>query len=96
MDETFGRGDHYANNLDGLEGFTNDDVPNAYKTYKEAYNGPNRMLDVNDYEKNAKDAEAAADSYETNIATDLNFSDANRNAVFGRVEKRVRTMIAKL
>ena len=31
--EDFGRGNHYASDLDGLEGFTNDDVPNPYETY---------------------------------------------------------------
>ena len=48
----FGRGDHYASNLDGIEGLTNDDAPKPYNTYKEAYNGPNAMLDVDYYVKN--------------------------------------------
>ena len=34
LSEDFGRGDHYASNLDGLEGFTNYYVPNPYKTYE--------------------------------------------------------------
>ena len=36
LDEVFGRGDHYARYLDGIEGFTNDDVPKPYDTYKYA------------------------------------------------------------
>ena len=28
--EAFGQGDHYASNLDRIEGFTHDDVPNLY------------------------------------------------------------------
>ena len=32
--EAFGRGDHYASDLGGIEWFTNDDVSNPYKTYK--------------------------------------------------------------
>ena len=59
--EDFGQGYHYASDLDGLEGFTNDDVPNPYKAYGEAYNGPNLMLNVDDYVKNTKDTEAAVD-----------------------------------
>ena len=39
--EAFGLEDHCARNLDGLGGFTNDDVPNPYKNYKEEYNGSN-------------------------------------------------------
>ena len=54
--EDFGRGDHYASNLDGLEGFKNDDVTNPYKTYEYAYNGPNAMLDADDYVNNSKDS----------------------------------------
>ena len=48
------------------------------------------MLDVDDYVKNSKDAESSADSYDTYIGADLNFPDANRNTVYGRVDKRVR------
>ena len=36
--EDSGIGDHYASDLDGLGGFTNDDVPKPSKTYEEAYN----------------------------------------------------------
>ena len=39
--EYFGKGDHYASDLYGLEGFKNDDVPNPYETYKESYNDTN-------------------------------------------------------
>ena len=63
--EAFGQGDHYASNLDGLEGFTNDDVYKLYETYKEAYNGTNVMLDTDEYVNNSLNAEAAADSYYT-------------------------------
>ena len=52
-----------------------------YKTYKEAYNGPNAILDVDDYINHSEDAEAAADSYDTYISAELNFPDAYRNAV---------------
>ena len=31
--EAFGQGDYYASDLDGLELFTNDDVPYPYDTY---------------------------------------------------------------
>ena len=48
------------------------------------------MLDVDDYVKNAEDAEASSDSYDTYIGADLNLPDANGNAVYGRVKKRVR------
>ena len=83
LDEDFGRGENYASNLDGLEGFKNDDVPNLgdwdhgkqqrsdglegfknddvpspYENYKESYNGPNAMLDVDDYVKNDDYAES--------------------------------------
>ena len=85
-----GQGDHYSSDLYGLEGFTNDDLPNPYKTYEEAYNGPNAMLDVDDYVKNAEDAEAAADSYETYIGAELNFPDSDGNALYVRVKKRFR------
>ena len=90
MTEAFGRGDHFATSLDGLEGFANDDVPNPYERYEEAYNGPNAMLDVDDYVNNAEDAEAAADSYDTYIGAELNFPDADGNVVYGRVKKRVQ------
>ena len=36
LDEALGLEDHYARNLDGIEGFTNDDVPNLYETCEEA------------------------------------------------------------
>ena len=51
LDQAFGKGDHYDRNLDGLEGFTYDNLPNPYKTYEKSYNGPNAMLNVNDYVK---------------------------------------------
>ena len=54
--EAFGQGEHYARNLDGLEGFTNDDVPNQYETYKDSYKRKNYMLDVDDYVNNADDS----------------------------------------
>ena len=54
--DNFGQGNHYASDLDGLEGFTNDDAPNPWETYKEAYNVPNAMLDVYDYVNSDKDA----------------------------------------
>ena len=90
MAEAFGQGYHYSNNLDSLEGFTNDGVPNPYETYKEAYNGPNEMIDIDDYVNNSEDAEAAEDSYDTYIGAGLNFPDADGNAVYRRVKKRVR------
>ena len=55
LSEAFSQRDHCSRNLDGLEGFTNDDVPNPYNTYEEAYNGPNVMLNVNEYVNNAED-----------------------------------------
>ena len=73
--------------MDGLEGFANDDVPNPYETYEEAYNGPNAMLDVDDYVNNAENAEAAADSYDTYIGAELNFPDADGNAVYTDVSR---------
>ena len=48
------------------------------------------MLGVNDHVNNDKDSEAAADSYYTYIGADLNFPDADGNAVYGRVKKLVR------
>ena len=90
MAEHFCRGDNYASNLDGLEGFKNDDVPNPYETYKEAYNGPNAMLDLDDYVNNSEDAEAAADSYDTYIGVNLNLPDLDVNSVYGRAKKRVQ------
>ena len=86
----FSQGDHYAINLDGLEGFTNDDVPNLHETYKEAYNGTNSMINVDGYVNNSEDVEAAAHSYDTYIGEELNFVDSERNAVYGRVNKQVR------
>ena len=83
--------------MDGLEGFANDDVPNPYETYEEAYNGPNAMLDVDDYVNNAEDAEAAADSYDTYIGAELNFPDADGNAVYTDVSRNEsETTMAKL
>ena len=38
----------------------------------------------------SKDAEPAADSYDTYILTELNFPDSDRNALYGRVRKIVR------
>ena len=89
MAEDFGQGDHYASDLDGLVGFTNDDVSTLYKTYEEAYDGKNVMLDMDEYVNNAYNSEAAADSYDTYIRADLYFPDANGNAVYGCVKKRV-------
>ena len=54
MAEAFGQGDNYDSNLYGIEGFTNDDVTNPYNTYEEAYNGPNTMLNVDEYVNNAE------------------------------------------
>ena len=54
--EDFGWGDHYASDLDRLELFTNDEVPNPYETYKESYNGPNVILNMDDYVNNVEDA----------------------------------------
>ena len=83
--------------MDGLEGFANDDVPNPCETYAEAYNGPNVMLDVDDYVNNAEDAEAAADSYDTYIGAELNFLDADGNAVYTDVSRNEsETTMAKL
>ena len=48
------------------------------------------MLDVDDYVNNDKDAESAADSYYTYIGEELNFPDAEENAVYGRAKKWVR------
>ena len=45
------------------------------------------MLNVDNYVNNAKDAEAAADSYDTYISAQLNFPDDDDNAVYGRVNK---------
>ena len=59
--EAFFRGDHYASDLDGLEGFTNDYLPNPYKTYEEAYNGSNAMLDADDYVNNSEFVEVVDD-----------------------------------
>ena len=92
----FIQGDHYANNLDGLEELTNDDVPNPYKTYEESYNGTNEILDVDDYVNNTKDAEAAAYSYDTYIGADLNLTYVDGNAVYGRVKKKFGTMMANM
>ena len=89
MAEAFGQGYHYASDLDGLEGFKNNDVPNPYKAYVEAYNGPNLMLDVDDHVKNSEYAEVAADSYDTYIGAELKLSDSDGNAVYGCVKKRV-------
>ena len=47
------------------------------------------MLDMDDYVKNVEDSEAAADSYDTYIGAELNFQDADRNAVYGCVKKQV-------
>ena len=44
---------------------------------------------MDDYVNNPEDAEAASASYDTNIGLELNVSDANRNAVYGRVKKQV-------
>ena len=52
--EAFGQGYRYTSDLDGLEGFKNDYLPNPYNTNKEAYNGSNVMPDVNAYVKNYK------------------------------------------
>ena len=47
------------------------------------------MLNVDDYVNNTEYAEEAADSYDTYIGADMNLPDANRNALYGRVKKRV-------
>ena len=47
------------------------------------------MLDVDDYVKNEEDAESAADSYGNYIGAELNLPDDDRNAVYGRIKKRV-------
>ena len=48
------------------------------------------MLNMDDYWNNYEDAEAAEDSYDTYIITDLNLPDADGNEVCGRVKKRFR------
>ena len=63
--EAFGQGYHYASDLDGLEGFKNNDVPNPYKAYVEEYNGPNLMLDVDDHVKNYEYATSAYSEFFT-------------------------------
>ena len=70
--------------------FTDNDVHNPYYTYKEEYNGPNAILDVDDYVNNSEDAEAAADSYDTYIGAELNFPYSDGNEVYGRVKKQVQ------
>ena len=87
--EAFGRGDNYYRNLYGLKRFKNNDVPKPYDTYKEAYNGSNAMIDMDDYVNNAEGEESAADSYNNYIGADLNFTDAHGNLVYGRVKKQV-------
>ena len=88
--EDFGQGDHYASDLDGIGGFTHNDGHHPYETYKEAYNGLNAMMDVDDYLYNAEDVEAASYSYDTYISVELNFPDFYRNSVYRRVKKRVQ------
>ena len=85
--EAFGQGDHYASNLDRIEGFTHDDVPNPYENYEEAYNAPNAMLDMDHYVNNSYDAESAVDSYNTYFGADLDFRDDDGNTVHRRVKK---------
>ena len=48
------------------------------------------MINVYDYVNNSKYAEAAADTYDTYIGPDLNFPDANGNALNGSVKIRFR------
>ena len=47
------------------------------------------MLDVDDYVTNDKDTEVSTDLYDTYINADLNFPDADSNAVYTHVNKQV-------
>ena len=58
IDIRLGQGNHYAVDLDGLDYFVNDNVPNLFEEKQEPYTGLDNMLDIHEYVNNSADEDA--------------------------------------